>query len=595
MFASGKNIPGRYSPAKYKYKYSLALFVITFIFTFSQYGFNYLNYDDPWVFVQNTRLHADSISDILSLVKPEVRYGVVEYMPVKDISLALDYYLFGLDSPFVRLQNFFWYALSAVFCFLFVARLGKEFVIRNNLKITEKIILFLSFLFALAFVFHPAHVNSWAWISSRKDLLSGCFVFLSLWTYYVFRLKAKKSFLIISVTAYLLALLSKPTSAFLPLVLFALELLYVDLSEVFKTKTLKKLFWPSILSLITVLFAAFYYQVVTSGDSPGVMNVSENVVVAPYGYLPLWIVQIAAYLKMVFSPYGLLVVQLFDFPEILSFSFLISALLVLILIAAFVLGISKNRLVAFGVLFFIFSLLPTMATNPFIQYWATRYLFFGVFGILLIFYALILTYEAISIRSFVIITLLVLLMGVTGFVSSKNFRDSESFWKYHISVKPNHWIAYKELGDLLDSKGQHEKALEYFMLCNHFNPHSLHCAISMNQLQFDLLPANEKKQAVEAMLKLEQKDTTGEVLRKLAPMYLELGERELALKTYAKGMEGHQLDMQDVILYAKFLWLAGEKELAFKNLDIADSIRKSWQPDTSKIRKIWIEETHKQQ
>ena len=40
-----------------------------------------------------------------------------------------------------------------------------------------------SALVAALFALHPLHVESVAWISERKDVLSACFALLSTWTY----------------------------------------------------------------------------------------------------------------------------------------------------------------------------------------------------------------------------------------------------------------------------------------------------------------------------------------------------------------------------------------------------------------------------
>jgi len=564
--------------------------LVCFLFTFNQYGFEYIDIDDQHVFWDNPRLEIDSISEALKLFVPQISHGVVEYMPVKDISLALDRHLFGIKSPFIRVQSFFWYGLSAVFCFLFVAHLFRQFVIRQNLKITSRQLYFLAFLLSLSFIVHPVHVNSWGWISSRKDLLSGAFGFVFLWSYLVFKSKTKLRFLLIAFLSYALALLAKPTSAFLPLVLFGYEILYLKKEEIFSFKTIRKFNWLIVLSVFTLLYAIWYHYLTTAQFQIGSNSQWEESVILPYSCLPLWIVQFAHYIRMAVLPYGIMLLQVYEFPAILSFDFVSSTVLVLILLISCIWGLYKNRLVSFGVLFFVLSLLPTIATNPFEQYWATRYFFFGVFGILLIFAALILQYEKVRPKHFMLIIAVILSLGMLGHAYSNNFASSIKLWKYHTDVKIDHWTAYKRLAKAYYNDRQFDKSLASFAKCSHFRPESLECAIAQGELMFLLLPDDLKQQAIDVMLNLTKQDGSGHVLRKLAPMYWKMGKSDKALQTYAEGFNNKQWRVEDMIEYAEFLWEAGRRELAMKKLDLVDSVRESWEPDTVELRRRWKKE-----
>jgi len=78
---------------------------------------------------------------------------------------------------------------------------------------------FVAFLFAL----HPLHVESVAWASERKDVLSTCFWILATWAYvrYAERPAATRYLAVVGLLA--LGLLSKPMLVTLPLTLFLLD------------------------------------------------------------------------------------------------------------------------------------------------------------------------------------------------------------------------------------------------------------------------------------------------------------------------------------------------------------------------------------
>lgn len=80
-----------------------------------------------------------------------------------------------------------------------------------------------SFFVAALFALHPMHVESVAWISERKDVLSACFWFLALWAYSGYA--ARPGILRYALVALAMAggLLAKPMVVTLPMVLLLLD------------------------------------------------------------------------------------------------------------------------------------------------------------------------------------------------------------------------------------------------------------------------------------------------------------------------------------------------------------------------------------
>jgi hypothetical protein len=92
-------------------------------------------------------------------------------------------------------------------------------------KLTGKLnfAVLVSFLFAL----HPMHVESVAWVASRKDVLYTFFYFSAWLSYlYYFIPSRKKAFYFFSIFLFILALLSKSQAVTFPLVLLMSEWFY---------------------------------------------------------------------------------------------------------------------------------------------------------------------------------------------------------------------------------------------------------------------------------------------------------------------------------------------------------------------------------
>ena len=80
-----------------------------------------------------------------------------------------------------------------------------------------------SFLVAALFAVHPMHVESVAWATERKDVLSGFFGALTLWAYVRYRERPGRLRYLGVAAAYALSLLAKPMLMTLPCVLLLLD------------------------------------------------------------------------------------------------------------------------------------------------------------------------------------------------------------------------------------------------------------------------------------------------------------------------------------------------------------------------------------
>src|SRR2546422_6015295 len=73
------------------------------------------------------------------------------------------------------------------------------------------------------FAIHPLHVESVAWIAERKDVLSGLFWMLTLWTYAWYTERPRVARYSLVVVTFAMGLMSKPMVVTLPFVLLLLD------------------------------------------------------------------------------------------------------------------------------------------------------------------------------------------------------------------------------------------------------------------------------------------------------------------------------------------------------------------------------------
>ena len=131
------------------------------------------------------------------------------WMPVTVLSRMLDVELFGVDPAWHHAVNVLLHAANAVLLFLLLESLtgapGRS-----------------GFAAAL-FAVHPLTVESVAWVTERKDVLSGLFWMLALLAYVRYARSAQRGWRAVVGVLMALGLMAKPTLVMLPLVLLALD------------------------------------------------------------------------------------------------------------------------------------------------------------------------------------------------------------------------------------------------------------------------------------------------------------------------------------------------------------------------------------
>jgi len=144
------------------------------------------------------------------------------YIPVTWISLGLDYLLWGMSSSGYHLSNILFHAATALAFYFLSLRLLRA----ARLGITDSDLRIGAALAALLFAIHPLRAESVAWVTERRDVLSGLFYVLSLIAY----LKAldgtdraRPRWYWTSVGFFACGLLSKSIVVSLPVVLLALD------------------------------------------------------------------------------------------------------------------------------------------------------------------------------------------------------------------------------------------------------------------------------------------------------------------------------------------------------------------------------------
>jgi tetratricopeptide (TPR) repeat protein len=151
--------------------------------------------------------------------------------PLTWLSLMLDVQLCGTGPAGPHLTNVILHAVNTVLLFLLLRRLtGRSPGENAGAPSPPASTLWPSAFVAAVFAVHPLHVESVAWVSERKDVLSGLFFLLTLWAYLCYtRKKAASgsrrwpSDYSLALFFFALGLMSKPMLVTVPFVLLLLD------------------------------------------------------------------------------------------------------------------------------------------------------------------------------------------------------------------------------------------------------------------------------------------------------------------------------------------------------------------------------------
>ncbi len=154
-------------------------------------------------------INADTLRDLEGLKRIWVEpTSIPQYYPLVHTTFWLEYQAWGLETLGYHLVNVFVHGLSAFVLWRVLLRLGVPG----------------AWLAAAVFALHPVHVESVAWITQRKNVLSGLFYLLAAWAYLRFRpmddprgvRQDRLLYYQLAWLAFVAALLSKTVTASLP-------------------------------------------------------------------------------------------------------------------------------------------------------------------------------------------------------------------------------------------------------------------------------------------------------------------------------------------------------------------------------------------
>jgi len=382
--------------------------VITALCLFPLLRNGFTNWDDEYYVVNNSLLRGPDWIGIFT------RPVVSNYHPLTVLSLAANFAISGKDPRSYLILNLLLHLLNVVLVFVFIYSISH----RQTL---------VAFFTALIFGIHPMHVESVAWISERKDLLYTLFYLLALIQYWQFLQSRKPLHLWLCFLLFVFSLLSKPAAIVLPLVLFLMD--YWQQRSITRQVVLEKIPFVLVAALFAII--TLKLQSVTAMTSLDLYPFWVRLFFASYAVM--------VYFLWFFVPYPLSAFHPFPEPGHLGLVIYLAPLFLAALLFV-IWQFRKNRLVVFGLMFFLVNILLVLQLLPIgMTIVSERYTYVPYIGLAFLFTMLASEYlkEKRLVPAIAGAVVIFSLFGFLTFNRAQVWKDSDSLWSDVINHYPD--------------------------------------------------------------------------------------------------------------------------------------------------------------
>ena len=468
----------------------LALVTVGVYWPVAKQGF--INFDDPDYVSSNPRVQA-------GLTMESIRWAFTSsfssnWHPLTWLSHMLDCQLYGLRPAGHHITNLLFHIADSLLLFGLLRCLTGA--------------LWRSAFAAALFALHPLHVESVAWVSERKDVLSAFFFMLTVWAYARYagvqspkskvqsrgeEVQGPKSnvqsqgtrntqhasrftfhvfgYYLLSLLLFSLGLMSKPMLVTLPFVLLLLDYwplsrlqlssLNLPVSATARPSTLLRLVVEKIPFFVLAALSCVVTFLVqqASGAMPALAKSPLDLRLANA------LVAYARYLGKTFWPSKLAVFYPYSALNLDSWQVVVAAVLLLTVTVAVVLMGRRRPYLLVGWLWFLGMLVPVIGlVQVGKQSWADRYTYLPHIGLFLIIAwgasALIARWKWPRAISIAVAGLTLAACGVATSQQLSYWRNTKTLFQHAIAVTSGNFVAYTVVGNALIEEGKLPEAIE---------------------------------------------------------------------------------------------------------------------------------------
>ena len=474
------------------------------------------------------------------------------WIPLTWLSHMLDCQLFGANPRWHHLTNLILHIINTLLLFTVLRRMTAA--------------LWQSAFVAALFALHPLHVESVAWVSERKDVLSALFWILTIAAYLRYVRYTNIKWYLLTLLLFTMGLMAKPMVVTLPFVLLLLDYWPLDRFKINGTARLIREKIPFLVLSAVSSVITFLVQ-----QSAGAVSKIESIPLLTR--LANAFVSYMAYIEKMVWPSRLAV--LYPYPvEGLPMQRLVTAVLLLLGISFWVIHIAKNsRYLLVGWLWYLGTLVPVIGLIQVgNQSMADRYTYLPSIGIFIMiawgiseisvkwrFRKILLCISSVAVLSaFSICTyfqlhywqnsvtlfehtikvtrnnLLAYINLDNAYVELGRYNDAVEACKQAISIKPNYAKAHYNLSVAYIQLGRWQDAIEACEQAISIKPNYAKAYYSLGVAYGRLGRQQDKIEACKRAIKIEP--DYADAYNNLGVAYIKLGEPEKAMESFKEAV-----------------------------------------------------------
>ena len=532
------------------------LALITFLFLQTILGNKFTNWDDLGYITSDQLIKNNTWQGIVNIFN--INNPVMgNYHPLTILIYNIEYSFVGLQPMLYHLDSLIVHVLVTIAVYFFVKKLTGRMIAAA--------------IASLLFALHPMHIESVAWAAGRKDLLYGVFFIMSM-TCYINYVRVdgtkKKMWYTLVLVLFALSLLAKSVAVTLPVTLFLID--YYEKRKLQIGLLLEKIPHFALALLFGVLSVRAQKDIGALGSLDAHFNGLERFALGNYAlYNYLWKAIIPTGLTH-FYPYPLQIGG--SLPGI----FYVYPVIIAVVIAVLWIFGRKNKVVIFGVGFFLVNIVLLLQFIPVGgAIISDRYGYIPYLGFFLMAGWWVSGYfegtEQKPIAKVVLGATLAYCL-VLGYLSNqrcKDWYDSVSLWKDNIEKHPDGPVGYFYLGQEYYSRYEAaatpKERLAYYDSClANFNgsiarkPDYINPIICLGELQRNEGKILEAKETYYNAMKISNKNES--VFLGLGVVYSILGKYDSAGICFRKALSLKSYFPEGISNYANYLDIIGQTD-----------------------------------
>ena len=381
------------------------------------------------------------------------------YQPLTMISLMLDYAMGGRPNklgPFHR-TSLALHALNTALIIVLLYQLFGQVWIAAGM--------------GLLFGLHPMTTETIPWVGERKTLLAAFFSLWSLVLYVRYANRRNWKPYIGCFVMYILAVMSKPTSLPLPMLMLLMD--YWPLNRLKAREVFEKLPFFALAAVMAIIT----YQ--------SQSRTADAALAGGYGAERIWLVlchNIIFYLRNIFWPANLSSYYIFPEPLGLSHPMVLAGVIgTLILLPLLVVSLRWTRALITGWLFFFVAISPTMGVVRFTNVIASdKFAYIPSVGLLMVLTSFLAWLcrtgsfgGRLKARRAVLVIIVLTLAGAEAAATRRYllpWRSTVSLYKHFLAMTPNVASMHYNLALAFDSQGKPDEAITHYRRTLQLNP-----------------------------------------------------------------------------------------------------------------------------